>query len=162
LGECLRLAPGDSQARFDLALAYFSQQKADPLVPLVERLLTLDPHNKQYASLQATAYSLLGYNDRAIQIFSALLQQHPEGERVWLVYGRALRLARNRDEAMAACRKSTQLRPQFGEAWFSLSNLKTLRFTPEDLETMRHEAARQDIDDDDRMQFEFALGKALE
>src|SRR5262249_4647404 len=118
LGECLRLAPGDAAARFDLALTFFAQQKADPLLPLIERLLVFEPHNKQYVSLQANAYSLLGHNERAIRIFSALLEQHPNDEHVWLVYGHALRLAGHRDEAIAAYRRSTQLLPAFGEAWF--------------------------------------------
>ena len=162
LGECLTLAPGDSRARFDLALTYFAQQKAYPLLPLIERLLVLEPDNLQYASLQANAYSLLGDNERATGIFAALIERHPQDEQVWLVYGHALRLAGRSSEAIAAYRRSASLRPGFGESWFSLANLKTFRFTPEDLETMRREAARQDLDEEDRLQFEFALGKALE
>jgi tetratricopeptide (TPR) repeat protein len=162
LGECLRRTPGYSGARFDLALTLYSQQKADPMLPLLERLLVLEPDNLQYRSLQASAYSLLGHNDRAIEILSNLLAQNPQDEFVWLSYGHALRLAGRSDETVSAYRKSTGLRPGFGEAWFSLANLKTFRFTPEDVDTMRAQLARQDINDHDRLQFEFALGKALE
>ena len=162
LGECLRLAPGDSQARFDLALTFFAQQKAHPMLPLLERLLVLEPDNLQYISLQANAYSLLGHNDRAIGIFAALVERHPADEQVWLVYGHALRLAGRTDAAIAAYRQSTELRPGFGEAWFSLANLKTFRFSSADLEAMRRELTQTDLDDEDRLQFEFALGKALE
>jgi len=54
------------------------------------------------------------------------------------------------------------LRPGFGEAWFSLANLKTVRFTADDIAAMRAQLRRADIPDADRLQFEFALGKALE
>jgi tetratricopeptide (TPR) repeat protein len=158
----LQLSPGDSEARFDLALTFFAQQKADPMLPLLERLLALQPDNLQYTSLQANAYSLLGHTERAIGILADLRERHPEDEYVWLVYGHALRLAGYADEAIAAYRKSTQLRPGFGEAWFSLANLKTFSFTAEEIATMRSQALQPDLSDDDRLQFEFALGKALE
>jgi tetratricopeptide (TPR) repeat protein len=162
LGECLQRAPGYSGARFDLAQILFSQQKADPMLPLLERLLVLQPGDLDARSLQASAYSLLGHNDRAIHILSTLVAENPQDEFVWLSYGHMLRLAGRFREAVDAYRKSAGLRPEFGEAWFSLANLKTFRFTPDDIATMRAQVARQDIKDPDRVPFEFALGKALE
>jgi predicted Zn-dependent protease len=162
LEECLRLAPGYSGARYDLAQILHSQQKADPILPLIERLLELEPTNLHYRSLQASAYGLLGQNDRAMQILATLVAENPADEFVWLSYGHALRLAGRFGEAVDAYRKCTDLRPGFGEAWFSMANLKTFRFTPADVEAMREQLTRQDIGDTDRVHFEFALGKALE
>src|SRR5262249_36161869 len=68
LGEALRLAPGDSLARFALARILFAQQKPHPMLPLLERLLALEPHNVQYRALQARAYNLLGESERALEI----------------------------------------------------------------------------------------------
>src|SRR5262249_4957779 len=110
----------------------------------------------------ASAYSLLGQNDRATEILSALLKDFPDHEMVWLTYGHARRLAGHLDEAVAAYRKSVELRSSFGEAWFSLANLKTFRFEPQDIETMQQQLARERLATDDRLQFEFALAKALE
>ncbi len=66
LGECLTLAPGYSQARFELVGVLLRQQKAHPMLPLLERLLRAEPENVRYLSLQASAYGLLGHNERAI------------------------------------------------------------------------------------------------
>ena len=162
LGQCLTLAPGYSAARFDLARILHSQQKAEAILPLVERLLVLSPDELPYRSLQASAYSLMGQNERATEILTALINQFPTNEMVYLAYGHAKRVGGRLDEAVAAYRKSTELRPAFGEAWFSLANLKTLRFTAADLETMQQQLAREDLGADDRLQFEFALAKALE
>ena len=162
LGECLKLAPGYSQARFDLARILHSQQKPGPMLPLIERLLALEPGNFRYRTLQASAYNLLGQNERAMQMHSALLAEFPDSELLWLYYGHSLRIAGRLGEAIEAYRRSAALKPEFGEAWFSLANLKTFRFSAAELAAMQAQVARQNLQDNDRFQFEFALGKALE
>ncbi len=46
--------------------------------------------------------------------------------------------------------------------WWSLANLKTFRFSADDLASMRMQLARTDLGEDDRLHLEFAIGKALE
>jgi len=162
LGECLRLAPGYSRARFDLAEMLHTQQRAEPMLPLLERLLALEPGNLAYRALKAAAYSLLGQSERALSILADLVVEFPENPVGWMYYGHALRSAGRTDEAVDAYRRSARLRPEFGEAWFSLANLKTFRFTPADVAAMRSQLARSDLVDEDRWHFEFSLGHALE
>jgi tetratricopeptide (TPR) repeat protein len=140
----------------------YSQQKADPILPLIERLLALEPANARYRSMQASAYSLLGLNDRSLQILSGLIDEFPDDELLWLARGHASRTAGRLSDAIEAYRKTIELRPGFGQAWYSLANLKTFGFTPSDIEAMQTQVAREDLNDDERLQFEFALGKALE
>ena len=54
------------------------------------------------------------------------------------------------------------MEPGLGEAYWSLANLKTFRFSDSDLMAMRHALRRTDLPDEERLHFEFALGKALE
>jgi tetratricopeptide (TPR) repeat protein len=162
LEEALRIAPGCSDARFDLARVLYSQQKAGPILAMLDRLLRLDPGDLHYRSLLAAAYGLLGLNDQSIEILSKLIDEHPRDERLWLAYGHSFRTAGRSREAVDAYRKCIALRPGFGEAWFSLANLKTFRFSADDRAAMLAQIARDDIPDNDRLQFEFALGKVLE
>jgi predicted Zn-dependent protease len=162
LEECLRLAPGYSRARFDLAEMLHIQQRAGPMLPLLERLLALEPGNLAYRALKAAAYSLLGQSERALSILADLVVEFPDNPVGWMYYGHALRSAGRTDEAIEAYRRSARLRPEFGEVWFSLANLKTFRFTAADIETMRAMLAHADLPDEDRWHFEFSLGNALE
>jgi len=162
LAQCLELAPGYRAARFELARVLFSQQKADPMLPLLERLLATRPDDLLARSLQASAHSLLGRNDHAVEILTRLVEQHPQNERVRLAYGHSLRFASRFSDAVEAYRQAIALRSDFGEAYFSLANLKTFRFTQEDIDTMEALVARADLGQEDRLQLEFALGKALE
>ena len=57
-------------------------------------------------------------------------------------YGHTLKTAGKQDESVTAYRKSIELTPGLGEAWWSLANLKTLRFTEADIERMRGQLER--------------------
>jgi predicted Zn-dependent protease len=162
LGECLRLAPGFNEARFDLVRVLNAQQRPEAMLPLLERLLVLEPHSLSYRTLQSAAYNLLGLNEQSLAVLAQLLREFPADERVWLYYGHALRAAGRNREAIDAYRESTRLAPQFAEAWFSLANLKTFRFNAVDISTMRTQASRPGLRDEASLQFEFALGKAQE
>jgi tetratricopeptide (TPR) repeat protein len=159
---CLKIAPGYSRARFDLARTLHMQQKAHPMLPLLERLLSLEPDNLQYRSLQASAFGLLGENERSLQILEALIEEFPGNETLRIQQGNVLRTGGRSEEAIAAYRKGVELRQGCGEAWFCLSNLKTFRFTDQEIDLMRLQADKPDLSDADRLQLEFALGKALE
>ena len=162
LGQCLRLAPGYSRARLDLVELLDRQFRGEPMLPLLERLLTSDPGNPWYRTLQSAAYNLVGESDRALGILRALVREFPGDAHVWLQYGHTLRVAGDQGSAVEAYRKCIELKPGFGEAWFALGNLKTLRFTPEDVAAMQTQLAREELPHEDRVYFEFALGKALE
>jgi tetratricopeptide (TPR) repeat protein len=162
LEECLSLAPGCSRARFDLAEMLHTQQRAEPMLPLLERLLALEPGNLAYRALKAAAYSLLGQSERSLSILADLVVEFPDNPVGWMYYGHSLRSSARTDEAITAYRRAAQLSPGFGEAWFSLANLKTFRFTAGEIEAMRTQLARGDLGDEDRWHFEFSLGSALE
>jgi tetratricopeptide (TPR) repeat protein len=162
LMECLRLAPGYSRARLDLTQVLRMRMQGEPMLPLLERLLATDPRNLRYRTLQAAAYSLLGRSERAIEILEALVGEFPRDEVVWLNYGHTLRTAGQQREAIDAYRRCIELKPGSGNPWMALANLKTFRFTESDVAAMRQQLAREEILNDDRAQFEFSLGKALE
>jgi predicted Zn-dependent protease len=162
LGECLQLAPGYAAARFDLANALYTQQKTALVLPLIERLLALDPQNLAYRNLQASALSFTGQHDRSLHMLAELLAERPDQAQGWMNYGHELKAAGRLQEGIAAYRKSIALDPGGGAAYWSLANLKTFRFETVDIEAMRAALAREDLRAEDRVEFEFALGKALE
>ena len=65
-------------------------------------------------------------------------------------------------EAIEAYRAATAARPNFGDAYWSLANLKTYRFTDDEVARMRVEEAAPATSLIDRYHLCFALGKAFE
>jgi len=65
-------------------------------------------------------------------------------------------------EAVDSYRAAAALRPSFGDAYWSLANLKTYRFTDAEILRMREQIAADSNALSDRYHLCFALGKALE
>src|SRR5207244_2251022 len=80
----------------------------------------------------------------------------------WMSYGHALKTAGRQSDAVAAYRRCIALTPQLGEAWWSLANLKRVRFSDDDVRAMHAQLASARLTEEDRLHFHFAAGKALE
>ncbi|MFI4959812.1 MAG: sulfotransferase, partial [Lysobacterales bacterium] len=128
----------------------------------IERLLAAEPGHLGCRNLKAAVLCRIGDYEPAIRIYTDLLEHYPRNAKVWVSYGHALKTAGHGDRAIDAYRQSLQLEPSFGEVWWSLANLKTFRFSVDDLSAMRRQLARTNLADDDRLHLEFAVGKALE
>ena len=162
LGHCLTLAPGFDAARHQYAVVLFRQTKVELALPEVERLLQKEPRNGGYRNLKAAILAHLGDYSASIEVFEEVLAEFPDGAQIWMSYGHALKTAGRLDDSIAAYRRSIELAPHLGEAYWSLANLKTFRFSATDLAAIRGKLAGAELRDEDRLHFEFALGKALE
>lgn len=162
LARCLELAPGFTAARHNYAVVLHRQSKAAAALLEVDKLLSADARNPGYANLKAAILGRIGDYEESIEIYRDLLANYSANAKVWMSYGHALKTAGRETQGIEAYRKSIELQPGLGEAYWSLANLKTFRFTPAEVTTMRAQLARTDLPDDDRLHFHFSLGKALE
>jgi tetratricopeptide (TPR) repeat protein len=162
LARCLELAPGFAAARHNYALVLHRQGKSAAALGEIESLLTREPRNPGYRSLHAAVLARLGEYDRAIAAYEDLLADYPTQSRFWMSQGHALKTTGSQAASIAAYRRSIELEPSLGEAYWSLANLKTYRFSQAEVATMGAQLARGDLREEDRWSFHFALGKALE
>jgi tetratricopeptide (TPR) repeat protein len=162
LVRCLELAPGFAAARRNLATVLHRQYKEVAALEEVERLLATDPRDPTCRNLKAAILGGLGRYEESIELYAGVLADYPQHEKVWLNYGHALKTAGRQQEGIAAYRRCIALAPRSGAAYWSLANLKTFRFSPEDVQAMRAQLADGRLSRDDRIQLHFALGKALE
>ncbi len=162
LERCLELAPSFDAARHNYAVVLLRQTKATEALAEIERLLAKEPRNPGYRNLKAAILAHLGDYSESIEVYEAVLKEYPDQPKVWLSYGHALKTARRQDDSIAAYRQGIALEPGLGEAYWSLANLKTFQFGDADIAAMRAALGRDDLEPEDRLHFEFALGKALE
>jgi tetratricopeptide (TPR) repeat protein len=74
----------------------------------------------------------------------------------------ALKTLGKQQEAIESYRAAAALNANFGDAYWSLANLKTYRFTEEEIARMRSVEAAPETKPVDRYHLHFALGKAFE
>ncbi|MDB6084686.1 MAG: sulfotransferase family protein [Gammaproteobacteria bacterium] len=162
LERCLELAPSFDAARHNYAVVLNRQSKAAEALSQVQRLLAKEPRNPAYRNLKAAVLAQLGDFAESIGVYEAVLRDFPRQPKVWMSYGHALKTARRQNESIAAYRRALAMEPTLGEAYWSLANLKTFRFSDSDILAMREALQHPDLSDEDRLHFEFSLAKALE
>jgi tetratricopeptide (TPR) repeat protein len=162
LARCIELAPSFHHARQNYALILNRLNKGEDALAQAEILLQVEPENLSYLNIKAIALNKLGDCDEAIKLYEAILARHSQYSKIWHSFGHTLKTAGFQERAVQAYRTSIQLEPTYGEAYWSLANLKTFRFTDHDVAEMQSQLLRQDLSCEDRFHFDFALGKALE
>ncbi len=162
LERCVSLAPSFDAARHNYAVVLNRQMKWAKALPHVDELLAKEPRNPSYLNLKASILAYQGEYAASIEIYTAALRDHPQQPKVWMSCGHALKTAGRTEESVRAYRRAIELEPTLGEAYWSLANLKTFRFTPADVAALRAALRRPDLSVEDRLHFDFALGKALE
>ena len=162
LERALELAPGFLPARYLLAVVLHRRNEPTQALAELERLLTADPRNPSYRNLAAVILSRVGEYERSSRMYAELLEEHPGNAKVWHSWGHVLKTEGRQDDCIAAYRKALERDPAFGEAYWSLANLKTFRFTEADFAAMRAKLDDPAVDDVNRVHLHFALGKALE
>jgi tetratricopeptide (TPR) repeat protein len=166
LEAVLELEPDYRAARYDYAETLIKRQKYLLAAENIDRLLALDPKNADYRTLAATAAIGMGRNERAIDIYEAMRADMPAaGHLTWdvpLWLGHALKTVGRLPNAIAAYRDAARARPNFGDAYWSLANLKMYRFDDAEIEVMRREEVAATTGPVDRYHLCFALGKAYE
>lgn len=163
LAAVLQLAPDYHVARAEYAEVLIELHRYNQARDQLERLLREDPEHRPYLqSLYATAAVGLGEHERAIDLYRELLQGTPADADLHLSIAHALKTLGRRDEAVASYRQAASCRPGFGDAYWSLANLKTYRFTDNELQEMKTFQADSSLAQIDRYHMCFALAKALE
>ncbi len=158
-----RAAVADPSPARRLAVIRYLQAFAGPEPALreIESLPVQIRSSFDVQAIEAAMLGILGMHDREIAIYEDLTRAAPASPALWKSLGDALKTVGRTEDAVAALRRAIALRPGYGEAYWTLANFKSFRFSDEEMVAMRG-ALRQKLGDLDALHFHFALGKAFE
>jgi tetratricopeptide (TPR) repeat protein len=140
LAGVLAITPEYRAARFDYARTLLARHKHVQAQAEIARLREDEPANAELRSMAATAMVGLGRTAEAIAIYRALLPDVAADPvaaadvQLWL--GHALKTEGDLPGAIIAYRAAANIRVTFGDAWWSLANLKTYRFADTEIATI--------------------------
>ncbi|MDE0009479.1 MAG: sulfotransferase [Gammaproteobacteria bacterium] len=166
LESALAFEPGNRRARIDYIDVLHKRQKYEQSLTEAQTLLDANPNDPIAQLSFANQAAAAGRFDDAIRIYDEVVAANPgasfTGPTLQLTRGHALKATGRVAEAVDAYRGAYRLRGNFGDAFWSLANLKTYRFTPDEFAQMRAVAEAPDTPEEDRIHVLFALGKAFE
>jgi tetratricopeptide (TPR) repeat protein len=145
----------------NLAKCFRLQNKFQHAQKAFENLLKLDPNNLEAMGALGTIHIRLSNFDEGIVIYKNLLKQNNKNPRVHLSLGHAHKTVGNRSESEQSYINAIKNFPLCGEAYWSLANLKTYKFSDKQIKSMES-ALKENIHDLEKIQMLFALGKAHE
>ncbi len=162
LESCVELKPDYWLARLDYVTVLHKRQKFEKALEQAVILRDMFPGNYVFDQTFANQSVAIGHFDEALRAYDRVIEANPNFERTFLARGHALKTVGRVDEGIESYRGAYRVRKNFGDAYWSLANLKTYRFTDEEIAQMRSQVERADTAIDDRFHLYFALGKALE
>ena len=157
----LEIDPTFSLAWDNLAKLFRVQNKLSKSIPAFENLIKLDPFNFEALVSLGTIYIKLSKYNQGINLYEKSLTIKPENPRVYLSLGHALKTIGQREKSEIAYHNAIKFYPFSGEAYWSLANLKTYKFSKKEISNMKL-AINKNIHPNEQIQMHFALAKALE
>ena len=159
------LAPDFWMAWINLGATLNEQQKFDKAESAYKRALQIRP-GSAFTLEKLGANSMHdGRLEDAIAWLDAALELDPAHFPSLLCLGHVLKTIGRQDEAVDAYRRCAAAKPDFGEVYWSLANLKTFRFEDSEVGAMQQQVEElpgTTAGEDSRISFAFALGKAFE
>ena len=162
LESACEFEPDNIQARIDYTQVLRKRQKFAAARAQAKLLLDKHPGRPAFQSLYAVECMHGGDFDEAIAMFDKVLAALPGDPITLTSRGHASKTKGDFHGAVAAYRDALRSRPDHGEAYYALANLKTYRFLDTEIAAMNRQSDNADLSFLDRVYLRFALGKACE
>jgi len=158
----LELAPGFAYARLHLATTLHDQDRSGEAVAEFEKIGGDFLTYQEVKEIHADALGRVGEYEEAIRLYREILAENLASLEIWTRLAFLLKTVGRSEEAVEACRSALLVRADYGEAWWLLADMKTFKFSDEEIETLRGLVATPGRAPEDQLRLHFTLGKALE
>ena len=163
LRRAVGIAPDFLAAVIDLGRILKEQDRFEEAIDYFKKAIEINPNNPQTHFLLAGAYAPAALNHEAVKEYQRTLELSPRHPGALLGLGNALKTIGRLDEAVGAYHDCISVKPNNGETYWSLANLKTYRFSDEQLLEMEKRVEDDSAaSDKSEVNFLFALGKAYD
>jgi len=162
LESCVEFAPDYWLARYDYINVLHRRQKFEKALEQAAILLDAYPDNHAFQLAFANENVAVGNFDTALAIYDKVIDRHPYFAQPYLSRGHALKTVGRLEEAIDSYRSAYRVKPDSGDAFWSLANLKTYRFKDAEVKRMLAQVEDGGTSNVDRFHLYFALGTAYE
>ncbi|MDX1405696.1 MAG: sulfotransferase [Woeseiaceae bacterium] len=162
LRKAVGLAPDFAAAWSGLSASLKEQGRFEGAAEALQKALSLEPKNADGHTSMGNLLLAWGKEELALDSFERALAINPNHASALLSKGHVLKTMGNQDDAIHAYRASATARPDLGQVYWSLANLKTFRFDPDEVTSMQTQLDSGKLTDESEVNFCYALGKHFE
>ena len=166
LESCVNLYPDNKQAKASYIYLLNRLGKFELCAKQAEQFLTQfkteEPLTITVQATLANALVGLGKLEQGKDIYQSLLDVHPDRTGLHLQLGHTFKTMGKEQQAIDAYKLAYQQKPTFGDAYWSLANIKTYKFSEQELTLMQESLNHKTVTTEDSIHINFALGKAYE
>ena len=162
LENAVNFEPNNSELRKKYLIILRKRQKFSKAMIQAEYLCKTFPKNLSFKAQMAIEIMQNGDYEKAIEIFDSILKKAPNDPNTLTSKGHALKTFGNNIDAIESYKLAHKAKPDHGEAYFSLANLKTYSFKTSEIASMKNQLENINLLSKDRVHFHFALAYALE
>ena len=162
LENAVNFEPNNSELRKKYLIILRKRQKFSKAMIQAEYLCKNFPKNLSFKAQMAIEIMQNGDYEKAIEIFDSILKKAPNDPNTLTSKGHALKTFGNNIDAIESYKLAHKAKPDHGEAYFSLANLKTYSFKTSEIASMKNQLENINLLSKDRVYFHFALAYALE
>ena len=162
LQKAVEFEPNDGDLRMKYATILRKKQKFAETMEQVNILCDQFPDNHAYQAHKASEIMQNGDHEKAIKLLDNIIEKNPYNFSTFTSKGHAQKTLGQTDQAIQSYQSAYKIKPDHGEAFFSLANLKTYSFNADELNAMRDQVKRIDLALRDKAYFHFALAQACE
>ena len=150
----------------DVALEYIDvlikRQKYAKALEEAEKLYKKDEKNLQFMIAYAVTLQQTNRQEKALNIYNKVLEVDKNNPDVLLSKGHLLKTFGNVKESIKSYKSSYKIDKYFGDAYWSLANLKTYAFSDQEIKSLEKMVKDIYLNENEKTYMHFALGKAFE
>jgi len=162
LRRATKLAPGHAAAWMQLGSLLQEADRPEEAIACYLHATRLAPGNAAAWAGLGAGHSRIGEMDKAREAYARSVALQPDVPGFRMSHAHVLKTLGLQEEALREYRAAVANKPEFGEAFWSMANLKVFRFEPEEVVAMEEQLKRADLSETPAVHFHFALGKAWE
>jgi len=162
LRRATAVAPDFTAAWLTLGLVLLEANKHMEAIDCYTAALKCDPDNGVIWAGLGNAYAQASYPEKSVEAFEKAIALNANSPNVHMGYAHVLKTIGDQPAALGAYRTAIRLKPDFGEVYWSMANLKVFRFEDSEIDAMEAQLEKGGLTDNAEIHFRFALGKAWE
>ena len=151
---------------FDVALDYIDvlikRQKYAKALEEAKKLYTKDKDNLRFMIAYAVTLQQTNKQEEALELYNKILNIDKKNPEILVSKGHLQKTFGDLKGSIDSYKKSYKIDQYYGDAYWSLANLKTYEFNDEEIMQLEKMTQDEFINDNEKIYMSFALGKAFE